>query len=54
MVANAIKNSDVQNGHTKGFLSNEKGVKGKDASIFDAESTSCIKVNAKKKGSTIY
>ena len=40
VVANTIKNSDVQNGHKKGFLFKEKGVKDKDASIFDAESTS--------------
>ena len=49
VVANTIKNSDVQNGHKKGFLFKEKSVEDKDVTIFDAESTSWIKVKVKKK-----
>ena len=49
VVANTIKNSDVQNGHKKGFLFIEKVVEDQDASIFDAESTSWLKVKVKKR-----
>ena len=49
VVANTIKNSDVQNGHKEGFLLKEMGVEDKNPSIFDAQLTSWIKAKAKKK-----
>ena len=49
VVANTIKNSEVQNGHKKGFLFKQKSVQDKDVTIFDAESTSWIKVKPQKK-----
>ena len=49
VMANTSKNSDVQNRHKKGFLFKEKSVEDKDVTIFDAESTSWIKVKPKKK-----
>ena len=49
VVANTIKNSDIQNGQKKGFLFKEMSVEDKDDSMFDAESTLWIKAKAKRK-----